>query len=73
MAILRCSNGTRGAARAAVVKVLAERTKCLGLPMLACRSCVTSACGMSVPLGISNNIVVDHKVSAGCSLAQIGA
>ncbi len=32
--ILRCGNGTRGAAGVGVVQPLAERTECAGLPML---------------------------------------
>jgi len=44
LVILRCRNGTRGAAWAGVVWLLAERTEHSGLPMLACPNRAISAC-----------------------------
>ena len=54
MVILRCSNGTCGAAWAGVVRSLAKCTEYSGMPNLACRSCVILLVALSVPLGVSN-------------------
>jgi len=44
LVILRCRNGTRGAAWVGVVWLLAERIEHSGLPMLACPNRAISAC-----------------------------
>ena len=44
MIILRCRNGTRGAAWVGVVQPLAERTEYSGLPMLVCPNRAISVC-----------------------------